>query len=104
MTNLFDITLAGLGTINALLLLLIAVDPTSDEVIEAQVKSYINKVKGEFKNSKEVTEMVRWILNDKFQKETYDFISKNKYTQVYLDELHSLKDRIIDFYFKKLEE
>lgn len=104
MTNFFDITLAGTETFNALLLLLLAVAPTSDEFIEAQVMSYINKVNRKFKHSKEVTEMVRWIVSDNFQKETYNFISKNRYTQVYMDELQSLKDRIIDFYFKKLEE
>ncbi len=103
MIQLFDMTL-GSESINALLLLLLLVDPASTVVIESQVKEYMNKFKGKLKNSKEVKEMLTWILDDKFKKETFTINNKIPHTDVYMNELAKLKDEMITFYFTNLQE
>lgn len=104
MIQLFDLTPTGSETINALLLLLLLVGPASSDVIESQVNEYMNKFKGKLKNNKEVREMLTWILDDKFKKETYTMINKVRNTDVYMDELGKLKNEMITFYFSNLRE
>lgn len=102
--NLLEITMAGLGTIEALLLLLLKADPTSSEFIEAQVNEYMNKLNGKVKNRKDVKEMLTWILDDKFRKETFDLGFKNRNMSLYMSELNQLKDRMIAFYIQSMDD
>ena len=104
MIHLFDITPTGSGTINALLLLLLLVDPASTALIEGQVNEYMSKFKGRLKNKKEVKEMLTWILDDKFKEETYKMNMKIHNTDVYINELGKLKENMINFYFRNLQE
>ena len=99
-----QIALEGLGTVNALLLLLLGVDPTNSEYIRAKIDYYMNKYKGKVKNSKDVKTILTWILDDKFKKETIKLNKKMRNTDLYMAELQRLKDEMITFYFKRLEE
>ncbi len=102
--NLFEIASAGIGTVNSLLLLLIAVDTKSPEIIRAKVKEYMNRVEGNLNISKEVEEMITWIVDDKFTKESKTLNQKIRASYTYTQELERLKDEMINFYFQKLNE
>ncbi len=102
--NLFEIASAGLGTVHSLYLLLLSVDSKSPEIIQAKVKEYMNRIKGELNNRKEVEEMITWIVDDKFMKETSTLNRNIRTSFIYTQELEKLKDKMINFYLQKLEE
>jgi len=102
--DFIQIAQEGLGMVNALLLLLLGVDPTNSEFIKAQIDDYMNRYKGKVKNSEEVKTMLTWILDDKFKEESIKLNKKIRNTVEYMNELSRLKDEMITFYFKKLED
>lgn len=95
-----EILLGGMGVVKSLLLLLLRADDESmkKERVKYQVDEYMKRLGNEPHELMDIREMITWIVDDNFKKETVD----RKENQHYLKQLQSLKDTIIDFYFKHL--
>lgn len=100
--ELVELIIGGTGAIHALLLLLLDVDKESmkNQLLQMRIDEYMFRLKGELKNEAEVREMVSWILNDKFKEET----QKREKGGRLLRTLQILKDQMINFYFKHLDQ
>lgn len=100
--ELLYITFSGLGVMQSLLLLLLSLDDKTkrEAWVQNQIEKYMDRLKKDVKDQKEVREMVSWIVDDKFDTET---ISSAKNRNL-LNKLQDLKDAFITFYFMHLEE
>lgn len=102
--DFIQIAQEGFAMVNALLLLLLGVDPTKSEFIKAMIDDYMGRYSGKVKNSDEVKTMLTWILDDKFTEDAIKLNKKFRNTDEYMGELSILKDKMITFYFKNLKD
>ncbi len=92
----------GFGVMNSLFVLLLGLDgkTLSDAFIQSKIEGYMDQLKNDVKDIKEVREMVSWIVDDKFDAET----TKSLKNQPLINKLNELKDSFLSFYFNHLED
>ncbi len=98
--DIVGIIMAGVGAIQALLLLLF--QPTEENMNETVQKDYeeFMKLRGKGSNTLRTKELIMYIADDGFNETVF----KESRNWVYLSELKKLKESFVRFYFKRLDD